>query len=113
MHIWVSYTAEITAPLQISVDYSAKYRDLYCTNKAMTDIVQEALTTKLATLTDFLPCVSNSTCQLSNRIVTDCVEPNTRKKRQTETAGFSITLTISPTICKYRCRLIFNRICTY
>ena len=86
--------SEIERADKLTVQYEARYEDLLCEGE-LSDEATENINRRLNNVLDTVPCLIDKQCRLEGLEITNCGGAS-RRKRGTETAGFTITVTTNP-----------------
>ena len=87
-------------PNQVSVQYSAKYSDLYCT-RSREVAVKDFINNQTDKVVQNIPCIKSKICLLEGVEIHNC-DGLKRRKRAPETVVFQLALSVVPGIGRYR-----------
>ena len=80
----------------LSVQYSAKYRDLYCTG-IREAAVRNFISKQTKKVIQDIPCIKSQICSLEGVVIHNC-DGLKRRKRAATTVDFQLSLSTAPRI---------------
>ena len=82
----------------MTVIYSARYEDLYCSNEDLEDFAKEQIDLRVNEVLSNIACLVKGTCFLNYINIVDCDSNSKGRRRRSvdKTAGFSLQIKIDP-----------------